>query len=503
MEWKGGSALLFWRWPKPSIVVARDGFKPYFFSHLPCNMSLPRNIKKEHQEKLSDKIQGCIVKGYMIPIKPSQVKNYIDYFAVPKGLTDIRVVYNGSSCGLNSSLFASNFWLPTSITVTRMLSYGYRVIDMDIGEMFLNFPLHESLQPYSAVDVTPFKQTLKSSIPNQYWNKARIAVTWNRLWMGMTSSPELSATYYYLAEEFIRGNPLDPDNPLRWDEIRLNLIGNQEYNPTFPSVYKWDRTKNRIAGDVVAYVDDLRAVGFSLEHAWQISRRVCSYLQYLGIQDAARKRRLDEGPWAGGIYATQNLQITKTVTIEKWEKGRKLIMELVDDLRKDKNVKIEFKRLERIRVFLCHLAMVFDILFPYLKGFHLTLSQHLPKRDEEGWKLSELEWIAHLESQVDSGFYTREQADSIRERTQGPLTQPPVLVTVVPRFHQCLQALAKFFSLKSPPIISVRSAKCFIAIYGFVDASGSGFGSTLLVKGQVHYRIGTWSSEEDVNSSNW
>ena len=55
----------------------------------------------------------------------------------------------------------------------------------------------------------------------------------------------------------------------------------------------------RIAGDIIADVDDLRAIGFSMEQAWLIARRVGSYLQYLGIQDAARKRRLDEGPWAG------------------------------------------------------------------------------------------------------------------------------------------------------------------------------------------------------------
>ena len=42
-----------------------------------------------------------------------------------------------------------------------------------------------------------------------------------------------------------------------------------------------------------------------------------------------------------------------------------------------------------------------------------------------------------------------------------------------------------------------------MVIYGFVDASGSGFGSTILVKGEVHYRIGTWISEESKNLSNW
>ena len=52
--------------------------------------------------------------------------------------------------------------------------------------------------------------------------------------------------------------------------------------------------------------------------------------------------------------------------------------------------------------------MVYEGLFPSLKGFHLTLVQHLPKRDEEGWKIADLEWIAHVEGKVDSGiFYKR------------------------------------------------------------------------------------------------
>ena len=36
----------------------------------------------------------------------------------------------------------------------------------------------------------------------------------------------------------------------------------------------------------------------------------------------------------------------------------------------------------------------------------------------------------------------------------------------------------------------------------FADASGSGFGSILLIKGNIHYRTGTWSSKKDTNSSN-
>ena len=59
------------------------------------------------------------------------------------------------------------------------------------------------------------------------------------------------------------------------------------------------------------------------------------------------------------------------------------------------------------------------------------------------------------------------------------------------------------FSEELPPIASIRSTRCQVVVYGFVDASGSGFGSTLLVKENIEYRIGTWSSTDDKNSSNW
>ena len=58
-------------------------------------------------------------------------------------------------------------------------------------------------------------------------------------------------------------------------------------------------------------------------------------------------------------------------------------------------------------------------------------------------------------------------------------------------------------SSAKPPIFIVRSTKCMILIYGFADTSGSGFGSTILADNQIHYRIGTWSSSEDKNLSNW
>ena len=422
MKWDGGSSLLFWRWPESVRQLARDGIPPYIFNPLPNNQPKTRPISAEHEKQVFSKILVCIQKDYIILTSNTLIQNYIDYFAVDKGATDIRVVYNGASCGLNTSLFASSFWLPTSKTITRFLSFGYKSVDLDIGEMFPNFPLHASLRPFSGVDLTQFKNRLGPILPPILRPNNRISGTWTRLWFGMKNSPELAVTYYYLAEEFIRGNHQDLSNPLRWDDIKLNLIGNEDYNPTFPKVYKWDMYAKRIAGELIAYIDDLRSIGFSLEQAWLIARRVGSYLQYLGIQDAARKRRLDEGPWAGGMFSTANNKVTKTVTQAKWLKAKMLIQGLVVDLKQDPETKLCYKRLERIRGFLCHLAMVYDPIFPYLKGFHLTLASHLSHRDSEGWKMAELDWIGYIEDRIEKGVYTRGEGD---ELIKGENPSPP------------------------------------------------------------------------------
>ena len=86
----------------------------------------------------------------------------------------------------------------------------------------------------------------------------------------------------------------------------------------------------------------------------------------------------------GGLYCTNNGKITKSVTKQKWIKGRTYVLELQQEYLENKDVILEFKRLERNRGFFCHLAMVFQSFTPYLKGFHLTLASHIPKRNSEG-----------------------------------------------------------------------------------------------------------------------
>jgi hypothetical protein len=277
---------------------------------------------------------------------------------------------------------------------------------------------------------------------------------------------------------------------------------------------KWDSILQKIAGDIVGFVDDLQASAFSVEEAWQVARQVVARLQYLGIQDAPRKRRppsMTPGAWAGGVFTTNVGKVTKSVSQEKWDKGRRLVEELIDESGLDPDYYFDYKRLEQIRGFLCHLCMTFETFTPFLKGFHLTLSSYLPHRDDEGWKMSdkqweqriatlvergslsateaaemleedqlgkaaEMEWSAYLRMEVESGDLTEEDYEAATDRGKAPAMKPPKKVKGVLRFFQDLKALQELLSLKSPPQVSVRAWHILFIIYGFADASGRGFG---------------------------
>ena len=502
--WENGSSLLHWRWPQ--VDLARDGEFPYIWDLLPNSQRKVRPPKASHRPAIYEKIKKYVSRGYLEIKEEKSIKNFIDYFAAPKGESDIRLVLNGTSCGLNNSVWTSNFWLPSARTMMRHLSYEYRSVDIDIGEMFLNFPLHPSLWKYSGMDLTPFREALQKDFPEHHnlLSCPRVAAHWNKTWFGFSSSPEIAAMMYYLAEEVIRGDHRATNNPLRWDRVVLNLVGAVDYDPTMPNVYKWDGVNGRLAGDVLSYVDDLRVLGFSLEHAWLIARWFASRMQQLGIQDASRKRRVDNGPWAGGVYGTDNGRISKSVTRPKWQKGRDMIVWLVDEVLAKGNDTLCFKTLEKQRGFLCHLAMVYEVIFPYLKGFHLDLCKHYPKRNEEGWKMSDLEWIGSLESRVEEGKISRKEMENLMEVQWSEwVTNRPATVTVGVMFKRCLRALHTLFKPLEPPVVHVRSKKRRVALYGFVDASGGGYGTTVEVRGKVEYRIGTWDSGEANNSSNW
>jgi hypothetical protein len=95
-------------------------------------------------------------KGY---ISLGTVASGTHYFSVPKGLDDICMVYNGTSCGLNNVLWAPRFGLPMVKQTLRALLPGYLQCDLDVGEQFSNYYLHEELRQHLGVDVRKLRLT--------------------------------------------------------------------------------------------------------------------------------------------------------------------------------------------------------------------------------------------------------------------------------------------------------------------------------------------------------
>jgi hypothetical protein len=86
---------------------------------------------------------------------PGDVKSLTSVFAVEK-VDDIRLVFNAAESGLNDAMVVPRFSLPTIHTHLRAVEEGTHMMDLDVGEMFLNFCLHSTTQPWTGVDLTHF-----------------------------------------------------------------------------------------------------------------------------------------------------------------------------------------------------------------------------------------------------------------------------------------------------------------------------------------------------------
>jgi len=257
-------------------------------------------------------------------IQPGTMTSLTSYFSVPKGDSDLRMVYDGTKRGLNDSMWAPWFALPTIETHLRFLGPESSLGDIDIGDMFHIFVIHEKVQKLAGIDVTPF-------FPEELTQKRQLKVIWLR-WvrsvMGLKSSPYNCIQGILVAEELIKGNPSDEDNVFRWDYIALNLPGSQSYQPGIPWICKRRNGDGKLACDFLIYVDDIRSGGNGWCEARRASQVIAMRLNYLGLQDAARKRRdpsQQPGPWVGSVVGTMEGVVYVTVTQERWDKAKMMV----------------------------------------------------------------------------------------------------------------------------------------------------------------------------------
>ncbi len=182
-EWSEGSTLFFWRWQGEYQEAVRDGLRAFVVGDLPEYWKSVNWPDDETQcKQLKEKIAKVVRRGY---ISSGDVKSLITFFAVPKGQSDIRIVYDATKCGLNDVLWAPNFWLPNIHTVLRSATSQSYYGDIDLGEMFLNYFLDPALRARSGVDVTEIASILNIKVPKG----CRLVMRWERNLMGGKPSP--------------------------------------------------------------------------------------------------------------------------------------------------------------------------------------------------------------------------------------------------------------------------------------------------------------------------
>lgn len=422
-EWEHGSTVLFWRWPKFIQEELRDGLRAWFRQRdLPeywGRQRWPEDLQQRQQ--LQEKIHKVIKRGY---ISPGFVKSLTGFFAVPKGTEDICVVYDATKSGLNNAIWTPNFFLPTATTVLNNASPDTYFGDIDLGEMFLNYFLDPRLRPRAGVDVSALCDRKVGDAGAPKNNGGRAVMRWERSLMGVRSSPFNCVRAYLVSEDVIRGDRHSTSNPLRWDEVVLNLPGAPNYNPLHPWLYKFDTTRQLMAAFVVSYVDDLRTGDQSGKQGGDlVIHHVASRLNYLGEQDAPRKRKeATQRPeaWAGSVIeARQKEGLFVSISQEKWDKVRAILTHYRELIANDPGGEVlaEYKQLEKDTGFLVHVLMTYENLRPYLKGFYLTLNGWRFDRNEEGWKLGKRDWEAVAEHMWDDCRLWEAAAKNVQRET--------------------------------------------------------------------------------------
>ena len=167
----------------------------------------------------------------------------------------------------------------------------------------------------------------------------------------------------------------------------------------------------------------------------------------------------------------------------------------------DRRPALDRKKLEKETGFLNHLAMTFEVVTPFLKGFYLTLNSWRSQRDDGDWKVSDKRWKGMLFARLESGdIPERELELELFGREEAVA---PHLVTASASVANDVEALAAIFAPQTVPVVGVRSKLVITVVYGFGDASGTGLGATFTCGSGLNFRVGVWGSKEDPESSNW
>lgn len=203
------------------------------------------------------------------------------------------------------------------------------------------------------------------------------------------------------------------------------------------------------------------------------------------------------GPWAGSVAWSTIDGVSVCSTRKKWDRAKIILTELRLMLgphsSQEEAAELHRKTLESWRGFMVHLQRTYPAITPYLKGFHLTLDAWRPGRDQDLWK-------QRLTANTE-GYWCDQEMDWIPWE-KGDASAPDY-VQPVPPLYSDVAALKVLLMPNEPPLRYIHHHRICTIVYGFGDASGTGFGHTIVQVNGVHYSYGLWGSDRQDDSSNY
>jgi hypothetical protein len=90
------------------------------------------------------------------------------------------MVYNALVSGFNDCLWVPTFFLPSMEALVDQMDQDSWMGDLDMGEQFLNLPIHPALQQYCGINLQPYLG--RDQQQTMWW-------CWARCMMCLKSSP--------------------------------------------------------------------------------------------------------------------------------------------------------------------------------------------------------------------------------------------------------------------------------------------------------------------------
>ena len=210
-------------WTVVYLFQYRYGVSPWIKESLPIWIRPQRQYNNPSASlKVINKMIKLVARGYM---KEGVILALTSFFYMTKGKDDIRMLFDATVSGLKHSLWFPSFILPSMRSFLMMLVTEKHMVDLDVGEIFYNFWISLVLSKYCGVDLGSYLGHKKEPQGTPLW------MLWVRLMMGLMLSPYAAIQVLLWVSEVVRGDSSDPDNPFRWDKIRLNLPGDPSYSP--------------------------------------------------------------------------------------------------------------------------------------------------------------------------------------------------------------------------------------------------------------------------------